>query len=117
MSDIDRRPDDSLPAKARRALDDQPLSPRVQRRLAQARQRAVRELGAGRPRWVPDARWALPAGAAAAALVAFALVRDPGTDLAMPALDDDEMAAVMDLELLDDIEFLAWMLEQEADAG
>lgn len=58
------------------------------------------------------------AGAAAAALVVFVALNSAAPDLdALPLMDEAELAAAQEAELLEELEFLAWMVAQEqADA-
>ncbi len=97
------------------------LDGRTRSRLTQARYAALAELeGTAHPR---TARWLLPAGSiAAAALVAMIWLGMRGVDapvemaqtVATSPLDDMEiMAGAENLELLEDLEFYAW-LEAEA---
>ena len=60
----------------------------------------------------------LPAGGLLAAGVAAAILWPVAqSPLQLPALDDNEMAAATEMEMLDEIELIAWLLEQDADVG
>jgi hypothetical protein len=95
------------------------LPPEMSRRLAAARREALER--ARKPMWSP--LW-VPAGAVAAGLLAIAVlqVRGPeaegdGVLTAGPAVEDMEMLFDgEDLELLEDLEFYAW-LGTDPDAG
>jgi hypothetical protein len=84
-------------------------------RLNQARSRAMAELDGSR-RSIPAA-W-LPAGAATAAavaLLAWLLVRPPDGDTVLTptlATDLDILLETDDLELIEELEFYAWLDEQ-----
>ncbi len=86
----------------------------VAARLRATRQEAVYIVDRKTRRSVP---WLAPAGGVvAAAVVAVVMLREP--ELApMPALDEAEMAAAAELELLEDLEMLAWLDEDMLDAG
>ena len=91
-------------------------------RLTQARVRALDELpGSLRKRWSP--RWLVPAGAAAAVALAAWLVLvprpQPEEPMQIAALGDLELLlAEEDLELIEELDFYAWLEEQpEFDAA
>ncbi|MBT8144690.1 MAG: hypothetical protein KJO55_08315 [Gammaproteobacteria bacterium] len=105
--------EDKLIEAAKKSVEQQPVPDDIGRRLRLARAAAVDEMQDR-----PSFGWALPATAAAAvAVIAILVVREPAGEVVLPDLSDDEMSAAMELELLEDMEFLAWMLEQDADAG
>lgn len=84
-------------------------------RLAQARARALESARQRRP-FVPG-RWWLPAGAVAAAVLAAVLVLEapqaPAPAVELTALGDlDILLGDEDLELLEELEFYAWLEEQ-----
>ena len=106
---------DELEHKARALFEDsvERLDARTRSKLTQARNRALDEVrkGAARRRWI----WAPAGGFALAAVVAVGVVLGPGR--AQPpspaALEDLEIVADSDnLELLQDVEFYAWLDEQ-----
>lgn len=109
---------DRLERRAREAFDAsvERLDGRTRSRLSQARHAALAELKrtqALRARWP----FLVPAGglAASAALALFFIAR-PTTDSftqQAPPLEDLEIAAsVENIELLEDMEFYAWLAEQ-----
>lgn len=104
---------DILNDKARDALRQTelgvPLS--VQQRLAAARRAAVAE--AERPQPVPWGRLAGSGALASAALVLALMLPGTGTQ-SLPALEEAEMAAAQNAELLEELEFVAWMLAEES---
>ena len=90
------------------------VDPDVATRLRAARQEAVYIADRKTRQSVP---WLAPAGGVvAAAVVATVMLREP--ELApMPALDEAEMAAAAEIELLEELEMLAWLDEDMLDAG
>lgn len=109
----DHRPSDEvLIDRIRSVVDAEPLPPDVVTRLAAGRRKAVATV-ANRPLYVPRP-W-LPVGALAATLVAVVLLR-PAIDMETmtPPLEDDvQLAAAADLDLLENLEFAAWMDESD----
>ena len=105
---------DELEHKARALFEDsvERLDARTRSKLTQARNRALDEVRKGaRRRWI----WAPAGGFALAAVVAVGVVLWPGrTQVPSPAaLEDLEIVADSDnLELLQDVEFYAWLDEQ-----
>ena len=90
------------------------VDPDVAARLRAARQEAVYIVDRKTRRSVP---WLAPAGGdVAAAVVAVVMLREPAL-APMPALDEAEMAAAAELELLEELEMLAWLDEDMLDAG
>ncbi len=89
----------------------------VSKRLAEARRAAVAEAeirehkkpGLLRPAWM------LPAGGFAVAALTLALYLPSGNG-ALPVLEESEMLAATEMEMLDDIELLAWIIEQDNNA-
>ena len=101
--------------RARELLEAQRVPDDVAARLRQARQMAVESVDAP-SRWRGVTRLLAPAGGlAAGALVALVFLR--GGPAALPDMDERELAAVAEMELLDDMEFVAWLIETEDDAG
>jgi ferric-dicitrate binding protein FerR (iron transport regulator) len=102
--------------KARELFEDsvERLDARTRSKLTQARNRALDEVkqGATRRRWI----WAPAGGFALAAVVAVGVVMWPGRTPPQPAaaaLEDLEIVADSDnLDLLEDVEFYAWLDEQ-----
>ena len=120
MNENDTRDDGKLSedeARLARAVTERlrdDVDPDVAARLRAARQEAVyiADRKTGRP--LP---WLAPAGGVvAAAVVATVMLREPAL-APMPALDDAEMAAAAELELLEELEMLAWLDEEMLDAG
>lgn len=90
------------------------VDPDVAARLRAARQEAVYITDRKTRRPV---RWLAPAGGVvAAAVVATVMLREPAL-APMPALDEAEMAAAAEIELLEELEMLAWLDEEMLDAG
>lgn len=105
--------------RARESMRDHQLPDDIQRRLRIARSEAVTKIGSGSSlidTLFGNGRWLLPAGAAATLMLAVALISSNDPEL-MPLLEEQELAAATEMELLEDIEFLAWMLEEESDIG
>jgi len=92
----------------RSKIDAEVLPPDVVAHLATGRRKAVAAVP-DRPLRVPTA-W-LPVGALAATLLAVVLLRPAmDTDGVTPLLEDGvQLAAAEDLDLLENLEFAAWM--------
>lgn len=97
--------------KVRESLDAHELPEDVQRKLRQARAQAVEQVDHQRDRSLNPATWLLPAGVLGAVGVAWVL-SDNVVAPSMPVFEEQELAAANDMELLEDIEFIAWMMEQ-----
>lgn len=98
----------------RRVLDEGQLPPGVAGRLATARRAAVAAADEGAVR-LPST-W-LPVGALASTVLAVAIAVVAADGRTLPALGDDRaLAAAQEVELLEDLEFLAW-LGDDARAG
>jgi hypothetical protein len=98
-------------ASVRAVLEADALPADMAERLAAARRRAIAG-AAGRTalRRAPPRRW-VPVGALAATLLGVFVLRQ-GTEVpALPLDDDVQLAAVENLELLENLEFAAWMVE------
>lgn len=97
--------------RVRGVLDAEALTPAIAERLRAVRRGAVAAMSI-RPVYVPK-RW-LPVGALAATLLAVVMLRpsiDPGATL---VLDDEvQLAAAADIDLLENLEFAAWMVESD----
>ena len=111
----DDRPgsDEVFVAHARDVLDRAAVPDDVRTRLAAARRRAVASLDAPVPR--APARW-VPVGALATTLLAVFLgvaVQRP----AAPTIDVQQLATIEDMDLLMDLEFVAWLDADNVDAG
>ena len=110
------RTDEVFVEQVRGVLDAQLLPPDLTVRLRVARRNAVAAVTSTSPR-IPTV-W-LPVGALAAMLLAVVLLRPPPDLDAAPPLDDAmQLAAAADLDLLENLEFAAWMVESDgSDAG
>ena len=98
--------------KARDALRDteEQVPDPVRQRLANARQTAVNAADTRASiRWAPM----ISAGALAGAALLVVLVLPRSTTQSLPLLEASEMAAAQELELLEELEFVAWMLDEE----
>ena len=120
MSDMNLQRERQLEAHAKQAFDRSvsEIDAPTRSRLTQARYRALQELSPAAVRrsfW----RWPLaPAGAiAAAALVALLMFsqREPATEPALQAAAVADLEILLgeeDLEMLEELEFYAWLEEQ-----
>ena len=91
----------------------EPLPGAVIERLATARRRALAEALARQPaRLRAPGRW-LPVGALAATLLAVVLLQRSAPVPALPLEDEVQLAAVENLELLENLDFAAWMVETD----
>jgi len=100
-------------AQAKRVLDEAALSPEILARLSAARRLAVAKADArvATPRVPP--RW-IPAGALATTVLAVGIATVAMDARQLPAFDDARaLAAAQDVELLDDLEFLAWLPDDD----
>jgi len=87
----------------------------VTQRLRAMRSSAVASIEHQQTRSAVTPGWWSPGvtgGVLAAALLVFVLTITPQS-LPLPDLDAQELAASQDVELLEDLEFVAWMLAQE----
>lgn len=92
------------------ALDAETLS-----KLNRGRHAALAELDTGRAQLM---RWAPAAGVAAAVVVAVMLALPQTTvDTALPATDMDILLGEDSIEMLEDLEFYAWLDMQDGDVG
>lgn len=116
------RDDEALAGELRRRAEQVP--PEVAERLAHMRRAAVTELDRSESRfrsWGTHRFWVTGlAGAAAALALTLALLlpraEEPGPEALLLA-DADELAAMSNLELLEELEFLAWLEQEQLDAG
>ena len=111
-----RTDEDALLARAREALQGDDLPGHIQSRLRQARADAVASTAASAGTRAGNSLWLVPAGALGAVALAAVLLRNAPANHP-PLLDEQEMAAAMEMDVLEEMEFLAWMLETEPDAG
>jgi len=113
MSAEDRRSDDEFVGQVRTVLDAQSLAPDVAERLAMARRRAVASIDT--PILRAPAAW-IPVGALATTLLTVGLVAIDNRSLP-PLDDDDQIVTVEDMDLMMDLEFVAWLDIDGVDAG
>jgi hypothetical protein len=106
--------DDVFVARARDTLDRSGVSDDVRGQLAAARRRAVASLDTSVPR-VP-ARW-VPVGALATTLLTVGIGVALQRPLPLPVYDEQQLATVEDMDLLMDLEFVAWLDTDNVDAG
>jgi len=93
---------------------EQQLPSETQLKLHLARRRAVaaaEQRGASRRTWYTVGAGG---GALAAAALVLVMLSTPQA-LQLPNLDEEELAAAQDVELLEELEFVAWMLAMEED--
>lgn len=103
------------------------IDPGVRERLSEARRQAVRVAGKSNvadnsaaadkeyTRWLRP--WGIGLGGSAVAAVLMVAVFVGSGEQEMPPLDLDEFVVAQDAELLEDLEFVAWMLALETDAS
>lgn len=107
--------------------DEKPMAERVADALSDevpadvaARLRAAREQAVAavdeRHRPSPWLTWVPAGGAVAAAVLVTVMLNEQGIE-PLPALDAQELEAASDMELLDELPMLAWLAEQDSDAG
>jgi hypothetical protein len=103
----------ALATRLRREAEQVP--PEVSARLRAIRSEAIADSSAAAD-W---RRWPLAAVAAAAVLMLALMinVRSPEDLPQLPVVDAQELAVVEDLELLESLEFLAWLEEAGPNAG
>jgi hypothetical protein len=116
--DKDKQPDSDFESRLQRALAPKAggVTPDVAERLAAMRRNAVAQLdhrtGFG---------WGRAAFVTAFATVVLAagvfLMFDDASVPAMPAADEPEFAAAQEMDVLVELEFLAWLEEEATDAG
>ncbi|MEQ8857987.1 MAG: hypothetical protein RIC56_05020 [Pseudomonadales bacterium] len=117
------RPDEEALVRAVRERAEQ-VEPAVAERLGQMRRAAVAELDARSARRAGWRRtpvlWGGGLAAAAAVALTLALLlpvtTEPDSDPLLVA-DADELEAIADLEVLEELEFLAWLEQEQLDAG
>lgn len=91
--------------------DEVDVSPEVAARLQAARRQAVEIADQPTPAVSPWPRVAGVSGALAAALLVAVVVRTP-TDT-LPRMPAEELAAAQEAELLEELEFVAWMVAMD----
>ncbi len=97
---------------------EQDVSPEVNQRLGEMRRAAVQELEDRSNRRQTSGIW-LPAGASAVVVLALGIFLYPGNEIVpmIDNLDETQLAAAQDMELLGELEFIAWLEEEESNAG
>jgi hypothetical protein len=96
--------------------DETEVPAEVAQRLQAARRAAVAEMEprATQRHWFAPF-WMVPAGGLVAAMAVVLLW--PQGPASLPDIDEDEFAAAIEMDMLDEIELVAWMLEEESNAG
>jgi hypothetical protein len=123
-NEADRNGERELAARARQLFVEsvETLDAETRSRLARARARAVAAAGSGRrSAWSQPSRLVTLGGAAVAVLLLALLSQRPGSSVG-PAeaavVDDlDILLEGEDLDLFEDLEFYAWLLEQPELSG
>ena len=116
MTDPRTGPDETFLDDVRRMLDAGALPESVSDRLAAARRAAIAEAVRRPPRVAMPSPW-LPVGALATTVLAVAVSVTVTDTRMLPVVDDARaLAAAQEVELLEDLEFLAW-LDDDAHAG
>jgi len=117
---IDKQADEALVERARDLFDESVagLDAETRSRLNRSRQRALAEIGRGRPDWV---RWTPAFGATAAAVVAVVLITGtPSVDLVEAPASASDLDILLDeenLEMLEELEFYSWIeFDEQASA-
>ena len=113
MTDRELEASEEFVAQAKRVLDEVALQPEILARLSAARRLAVAaaDARAMTPRVPP--RW-IPAGALATTVLAVGVAMIAMDARRLPPFDDARaLAAAQDVELLDDLEFLAWLPDDD----
>lgn len=109
-----QRSDDEFLAQVRGVLNEQTLAPELAGRLAAARHRAIAAIDPPVPR--APSQW-VPAGALATTLLTVAIGFALNNNIAPPLDDEQQFATVEDMDLLMDLEFVAWLDTDGVDAG
>lgn len=120
----DKLPESEFESRVQQALESaaDDIAPEVAERLAAMRRSAVAELDEHSGRrfgfgWRPAGAFAAAAAAVALAVGLF-VFSGTGPVAVMPEVSDEpEFAALQDLDVLTELEFLAWLEEEERDAG
>jgi len=114
MSGERRRSDEDFVAQVRDVLNEQSLAPEIGGRLAAARHRAVASVDV--PILRAPSSW-IPVGALATTLLTVGLSVAIDNNVAPPLDDERQLATVEDMDLLMDLEFVAWLDTDNVDAG
>lgn len=113
----ERQDNQAFERRTRALFDDSTadLNAATRSRLTQARHVAL-DAARAKSHWTSKWTWGLPSGAAAMLAVTLMLNR-PASDVPLPAaLDDLQIIASENLELLENVEFYAWLDEQPTPA-
>lgn len=116
---IDDKSDPDLPPQLAQALktEAQQVAQPVAGRLRDARVEALSQADRptlASPNWL---RGGLVASSAMMILVVMVTARNPEPIPRLPLIGEQEAALVTDMELLEQLEFLAWLEEEQPNAG
>ena len=116
---IEDKSDPDLPPELAQALksEAQQVAQPVAGRLRDARVEAVRQIDQPAPISINWLRGGLVATAAMMILVVMVTTRSPEPIPRLPLVGEQEAALVTDMELLEQLEFLAWLEEESPNAG
>ena len=109
-----QRNEDEFLAQVRGVLNEQTLAPELAGRLAAARRRAVAAVDSAIP--LAPSQW-IPVGALATTLLTVGIGFALNNNVAPPLEDEQQLATVEDMDLLMDLEFVAWLDTDGVDAG
>ena len=107
-------------SRIRDALDGEVLDEGITERLSAARRNALDELELPEPPSRQNWSWFIwaPAGAMAIGLFAITLTLSPTKIPEFPYYESElQAAAAGELDLMEELEFVAWMLAEAPDAG
>jgi len=107
-------------SRVRDALDNEMLDEDISERLATARRNALNELDTAKKTSQGNWYWIIwaPASAMAVALFAMAVFLSSPKIPEFPYYESELQAATAgELELMQELEFVAWMLSEEPNAG
>ena len=116
---------EDVPATLRVLLNEESekVSPEVAQGLARARQAALDEARAQEDRrsaaWLPPGQWMAAAVAVTAAVTLVVGISFTSNERVpeIPLTSVSELAVAEDLDLLEQLEFIAWLEEEERGAG
>lgn len=106
--------DDKFAAQMVEHLEASEVDTDVTARLRAMRAEAVQAVDRKTMR---PAIWLLPAGGVLASALLLTFLLRANDNNVLPLMDDAEFAAAIELELLEDLELLAWMEESVSDAS
>ena len=115
-------PNDDLENHLQQSLEDdaRKIPAEIASRLAAIRHEAVREIPEQRTSWFAHWQLVTAGGVAAVVIVAVLMTIVLGGDedlMRIPITPDAEIAAAQELEILEELEFLAWLEEEDSSAG